>query len=497
MARVPSFHGGQHRRMAPPIHHPLRPYGKGWTLFCLVTAGVWILLVWGLPSHYSPDSWAYHGLAQSLWSDTYALGHFRAYTTDVYSAAFPPLWPFVIATLGAGMGVTAGHTLAATCWWLTALVWEWTGRQRRQQRGWGLVLGSALLMQPDYLNEIAAGRAIPLAVLLMAGVVGGLMSYLDRPDARTAGWLGLATGLLLMARFDAILWIVPVAAALAIRGRSPWHLVALCAAYAFAVSPWIAISWWRFDAWFFTDNGWVATALRPGAFVTDWPPDGGGHLFGHPLLAVERVLRHVPVVMEGMVDALGWAGLALAAMATGLAAYSWDKIDGTTLRTGGVLCAGLGLGIAPMLLTGYDDPRYFAPLWGFFFWWVYWATPSWPLPRGLLLAGMVALIVPSFLQQRPGGMPSGTDQAIVACLPRSGMALFSDATEGARISVLYGVRTGFIPRNLLRGDGDRAVEEAFIARYHVTALVDSAGRVPEDSAFADVARCSAQTPPSP
>src|SRR3954471_6797761 len=79
---------------------------------------VWCWSVWGSPP-YSPDSWAYYELSQSIWRGGYRLLELRgyAYPAAAPSGAFPPLWPALWSLVAAvsGLGARAGLVASFAC----------------------------------------------------------------------------------------------------------------------------------------------------------------------------------------------------------------------------------------------------------------------------------------------------------------------------------------------------------------------------------------------
>jgi hypothetical protein len=458
---------------------------------------------------YTPDSWALYELARTVFSgDFYRFTHFRSYASlSDYSSAFPPLTPVLIALADAltGSGARGGLYLGCAAFLGFAAMSEWIGRRVTGADWVGLAAALLVLAGPKMLvDELAAGRTIPLQLALYALVLIGLLRAEKITLAGAAG-IGLAAGLAVLNRFDAILLPVLAAAMIAWLTRRAAAVLAALAASTLAVSPWIAFSLAAHGTLFATDNAGIALSLDRAAFVTDWWPAPQPTLADDPAAWAWRVIesfgRYLQSVASLVASPLGavlagvlavWGGLhLLAGRRPGAARFAVYRPD--ALRVLAVFAAGMAVLTLPQILTGYHELRYFSAL----FWAGGLALLCAAVASGVTphqratyarLAGL-GIAVPVFalsLWQFAGAVRAGeTDPArasafgapadiaaLDACLGGQGKArvlVLGDDAFAARAGALGGIAAMMEPRNMAQGrlgaDGARAFLRAFAVDY--------------------------------
>ena len=156
---------------------------------------------------FSPDSWSYLELSDSVFTDFYRVSTVRQFeSTSAYSTAFPPLWPVCLAVFGKilGLGIYTGCLLNfVICLAILPVVLR-LSRQLRMPSWAGHAIFLLLLALPYFRSELLAARSIPLSILL----IGCLISLLMRPGAinpMRAAAMGLLAGLACLNRFDFLL----------------------------------------------------------------------------------------------------------------------------------------------------------------------------------------------------------------------------------------------------------------------------------------------------
>ncbi len=342
---------------------------------------------------YTPDSWSYWELSRTVFDDFYravTLRDFGAVTE--YSAAFPPLWPIEIAIFDRlfGLGLHAPYTLAFLYGLAVAALSEVVGRRIFGHRWIGLAVALLMTTHPALMENVLAASPIAHTIALLALV---LLAY-TRPGPigpRRAALLGGLIGLVIMTRFDAL----PMAFVLGglvvfAADRRLLAMTTYTVAVLTVLFPWIAYSFTTFGTPFATDNGAVALAVNPDAFVTDWFPAAQPTVMDDPRAWFAKVLGNVLPLIVGLLQSLsGTAGTTLILPAAALACLLLRSLAPQhELRLPGspesrrFLASGLILAAAipSYLLTGYLNPRYFAPL----TWWL-----------NLAAAGVLASALPS------------------------------------------------------------------------------------------------------
>ncbi len=448
---------------------------------------------------YSPDSWALYELSQTVLSDFYRFNHWRSYASAAeYSASFPPLTPVLIAVTDPllGTGPRSGLILAFACFAGFALVSERIGR-RVTEMAW-IGLGAALigLLGPNMLlAELGAGRTIPLQLLLLALILNGLLRGAEIGLARAA-LTGLLAGLAVLNRFDAVLLPLLVGALIGWVTRRPSRAAAALAASAIAIAPWVLYSLATFGTLFATDNSAIATRLDPLAYVTDWWPAPQPGLADDPAAWVARAFG----------NALGYVATALSLLPTGMAlvaalfllppaacaVLAEKRGDGEAGTKPLVAFAAItALLLAPQVLTGYLEHRYFAAL--------IWAALLAAACRGLaharslhqrmlaarlafagVAAGMAMLVIAQLGAAADSGrmdsaawaqFDSTKDlAALKTCVAETGdprILVLGDDNFAARAGALGGMATMMEPRNMARGRLGAEGSRAFLTAWKV------------------------------
>lgn len=470
-----------------------------WPLLVLLLVLAPLLLSVIAAPPYSPDSWALYELSQTVFGDFYRFTHWRSYASALpFSASLPPLTPVLIAMTDALLGTDArtGLYLAFACFAGFALVSERIGRAVTGAPWLGLGAALILLLGPNMLLiEMAAGRTIPLQLLLYALVLLGLLRA-ERIGLVKAVGLGLLAGLAVLNRFDAVLMPVLVAGMIGWLTRSPVRALAALAAALVAVSPWIHFSLTTFGTLFATDNAGIATALDPDAYVTDWWPTQQPSLADDPLAWAAKVAGNVPTLAftgaSLLVSAMGLAAAAFLAVPAAQACLAGGTPRGSTALWVLVAFTGLvGLMLAPQVLTGYLDHRYFTAL----LWAAFLTAACWGIAQGRSLhqrmiaakgafavaaLGVAAFSAGQWAQaSRAGGLETAQwarfdapadVRALQACVkdtPRARILVLGDDTFAARAGATGGLATMMAPRNMAEGRLGAVGSRAFLAAWEV------------------------------
>ena len=470
-----------------------------WPLLILTLVLAPLLLSVIVAPPYSPDSWALYELSQTVFGDFYRFNHWRSYASEAaYSASFPPLTPVLIALIDGllSTGARTGLYLAFACFAGFALVSERIGRVATSAPWLGLAAAGLLLLGPNMmLIEMSAGRTIPLQLLLYGLILLGLLKGAGMGIAQVAG-IGVLAGLAVLNRFDALMLPFLCAVIIGWLTRKPAYALVSLAFAALAVSPWIVYSLGTFGTVFATDNAGTATALDPAAYVTDWWPVAQPTLADDPLGWATRVVGNVVGFFWTAASLLaGPMGLAAAAFLMAPAAQA--LLGGRVFRTSegiwvlACFVALVALMMAPQVLTGYLEYRYFAAL----FWTVFLAAACWGVAQGhtlaqrRVLARIAALTAALAIFPYVAGQvatavgqgrldagdwshleaPAGV-RALQACVndaPNARILVLGDDKFAAQAGALAGLATMMEPRNMASGrlglDGSRA----FIAAWGV------------------------------
>lgn len=355
--------------------------------------------------------------------------------------------------------------------------------------------GSGSLASPRFFSELVAGRSIPLFILLGLTALRLMIVQDATPKMLRLGALGAVLAAMFMTRFDGALWVIVLFPFVLALGPRPHGVFAFCAVYAAIISPWITYSMTHFDVALVSNNSWVARSLDPNAFITDFPPALGLTISDDPAFAIETVIGRIPDLLRAAAASPGRPGLLVFIIFLVLlfVAAPWRRFSFAVLASGRALpfiAAGLAIASSSpsYLLTGYFDGRYFSFPFAFSVFFV--LAGIWTGVRAKKLLRVSALVVSIaavaiVLFLVPGRTSSPQidlphESELAACLglePNHPPILVTKATQGARLTALYGVRTAFFPANFLRGASDPAVHEAFLNAYGIEYALDPRGSV--------------------
>lgn len=446
---------------------------------------------------FSPDSWAYFELSQTIMSDFYKIEHLRSYWTSDYSAAFPPFWPTVIflANTITNLGPNVAILLNVFILLLIAAVADSIAKASFNVSGPGVLMAFVLLLHPGFFSELFAGRSIPLFVLL--GLTALRLMIVKNAEHKTLQFfaLGVVLAAIFMTRFDGALWVIVLFPFMLFLNPGTHGVLAFWAAYVTGISPWVLYSFTNFDVILVSDNSWVARALDPNAFVTDYPAVQGPIIFDNIGFAISTVVGRVPELMYALVKSPGRFGILICAIFLALLIFSapWRRPSFVVLgRSQAMPFIAVGLAILSAtpsyLLTGYFDARYFSFLFSFVIFLL--LIGVWHDFRsraiGRILALTASIISVAMALTFSSGRSSATqidlpyESELAICLglkPDHKPILVDNHTQGARLTALYGVHTAFLPANFARGESDPAMHEAFLNAYGIEYALSASGRI--------------------
>lgn len=329
---------------------------------------------------YSPDSWAYYELSQTVFGDFYRFQHFRTFWSSVpYSSSFPPLFPVLIAVTDEifSTGARTGMWLAFASFLLFALSTEMLSKRVFSIPLVGLGLSICLLLTTQMLpGELTAGRSIPLQMLIYGTILWGMLKVRELPPLRVLG-LGAIAGLAVMNRFDALL--LPILLWLFVAWSRGFRISFLMLLGVFAaIASWVVYSGIHFGKPFVTDNSSVVLSLDPKAFVTDWWPVPQPGFHDDPIAWFGKVLQRSASFGRAIADSFSTAtalvpilSASTIALLAKLASFGsgrrFRSLVGARLRTHSMQAATaftlmMLLVLFPQLITGYFDQRYFTSL---------------------------------------------------------------------------------------------------------------------------------------
>jgi hypothetical protein len=462
---------------------------------------VWCWSDWRSPP-FSPDSWAYYELSQTIWRGGFRLLGLRsyAYPAAAPSGAFPPLWPALWSLVAAasGLGARAGLIASFGCVAVLAVFSEAIGRQLSEIKWVGLAAAAGLFAMPGFADEVDAARSIPLQMALASALIWTLLRRGPIGPAR-ASVMGVICGALVLARFDMLAFSIVFGLSVLLMTRSLGATAAFGLLFVAAASPWVIVSWLSFGELFHSDSSFVASAIDRATFVNDWYPPAH-HLLtlrDDPVAWVSKVAGNLPPFLRSAAGSPGPCGLVV--LLAAFAALVLRRKEAARLiasvgtadvsvRRFAVIAAAIAAPLLLCVVTGYFDARYFS----LGFWYVLMAVLTlaafaWSLGAGgrrvefstmLLALGALALAgaanVPRGLARPPErGFPELQGFArIQMCLSRLGAqandrVLFEDHTLGARWAAVRRRPAAMLPRNFTRPGLSFAEKGQFLSQQGI------------------------------
>ena len=431
---------------------------------------------------YEPDSWFYFELSRSIFGDFYRVVTERSFNLPgPYSAAFPPLWPSLIALTDVltGLGARSGYILSFTAFGMTCAFSEWAARTFYRIRWAGLAAALSLLLLPGYRYEVLGGCSIPLQVLFYA-VMLAIFLRADMGRLVPVIGLGLLAGLSVLLRFDTLPFALLLAVAMLIRTRRLVPVVLYAGAVLVTMSPWIVYSLERFGVPFITDNGLVAMAVDRAVYATDWRPEGVSTLADDPLGWLRKVAINSARLIVFMGDDLmpSLVVLALVLRLVRLDGSGWRELAvagwrSEEARRAGLFALAMAGPLAGYVATGYLIGRYYSP-WQWLILMLAVAigaaiarSPSQRQVLGAFALQTVAVLALVTAFADPAGdrsafprtAPLDTLHACLANPERAAVLVVGNDSDASQFGAIYGVRSLMMPRNL------RDIEPAPLARF--------------------------------
>ncbi|HYZ86674.1 MAG TPA: glycosyltransferase family 39 protein [Bryobacteraceae bacterium] len=347
---------------------------------------------------FSPDSWFYYALSQTVFGDFYRTSLIRSYqTTSPYSTSFPPLIPVLLALSNRLFGIDPRQAVslaALSGLAITPILYLLFRRHLTAALACATVASVSLWTYDPFRDEVFGGRTIPLCILCALSAFAILLKP-GELSFWTSGVVGLLLGLATLARFDALMLSLAVFAYLAIRPRrKPQILAGAALAYLLVLSPWLTHNYLRHKKPWVSDNSRVATSatFSNAQFFRDPPAT----VLTDPLAWSARVAKSLVRCAIELAGALANAPLAAATLGFALSLLffhpSRDTLGDPVLRRVAALCLVALAGLGGQILIGFFDPRYFS----FVILWTAIAALVIAIrvaPPQVLNLGMVALLV--------------------------------------------------------------------------------------------------------
>lgn len=304
---------------------------------------------------FSQDSWSYFELSKSVFSgDFYKFNTIRSHFTETYSASFPMGYPVALSIIHfiVGQAPEAALTLNSLIAVATTYILIRISDEMQLPRVYGVSIALSLVFYIPYIDEVIAGRSIPLTIFLFS--LAGL-KYLQGKFLLT----GILLGLSAMVRFDFLMHSIIFLMAISLgKWRDFKILFIMVLGFLIGIAPWSFYSYHHFGSLWISDNSWVAMSALP-ARVLDYPATPITSASQNLTLWLNKIANNV----YGLSKDIIWACMFFPLLPVLLMVALYKSLYCTkalntrlAIGTAFILFATL-----PYLLTGYFSIRYYAP----------------------------------------------------------------------------------------------------------------------------------------
>lgn len=327
---------------------------------------------------FSPDSYAFYLLGDRFWSTfQYANPSVRDFNIPIawpqVSRSFPPIWPLLVGFSARIFPIGIAASLVPTALVLvgTAMAARAVALRLASER-WLLAWAAFplfVLIDAGYRDELAAGRSIPLAILLLLAALATLLPTLDEAHGlpRRAAVAGALLGAMLLVRSDDLLFVptLLVAALLTWGRRHGWRLAwrgsLLAGAALLAVmSPWIVRNLLAFGRPLVSHDAETAITTFPGAAYMLWFAPGRvvATVFQEPGIWAQERLAWLLANLERAFQVTH----GLLVLGPVLLIATWRWVPPAVRAFGVVTVLHVITRIGMVSLTPYPDTRYLSAL---------------------------------------------------------------------------------------------------------------------------------------
>ena len=204
---------------------------------------------------FTPDSWSYYELSNTMDSEFYKISTWRQYQYDNgYGVSFPPLWPFAIWTFNKiyNAEIYAGYYLNFIILILTLFSLIKLSTRISSVPFWGIFMFCSLITSSYYIDEIVSARSIPLTILLTIWLIYFITS--DKIASKAIVSIGFLAGAMALNRFDFFLPGLLLGFLVFHLTKRKDHTGLYYLVFFLVISPWVIYSFTHFNTLFISDN---------------------------------------------------------------------------------------------------------------------------------------------------------------------------------------------------------------------------------------------------
>lgn len=305
--------------------------------------------VYLLPGYwYSPDSFSYYELSKTFFGESkfYEPNTIRSYFDLNHSAAFPLLYPSLLATLNLFFG---DNYLNATYYNIVLMISSYflllnIAKNYTRNIFLSAAFSLSILLFPGYIGEVLSGRSIPLSLFIF------LLSFTFYQKEKI-NLMTLLLGFCCLVRFDFLATAIFISLCLSFKEKKITPVLFLI----LGLSPWIVYSLFYFNTIWVSDNSWVATSSVR-SYVTDFPANSSHTIFNDTFAWIQRIFKNYIYGNYYFARAL-FTNLLIICIT--LLFFKQKKYLTITFKKYLLIFLLINSSLAPFFLSGYFDSRYF------------------------------------------------------------------------------------------------------------------------------------------
>lgn len=249
-----------------------------------------LVYIWQNAGVFTPDSYSYYEIAQTIGKDFGKIGTIRQYIikTD-YNISFPYFYPLCIFIIDkiTKLGRYSGVLFNFYIMLFTCILFLHISKKVVNKLWCGEIAIFLLTATPKYLGEVSAARSIPLAIFLSTVAFCLLADVYFKKKSNGFIFLleGIVVGLLISTRFDGLVMAVYCALLVILcNGKRIQHLLLYVVGLGTSACPWIIYSLIHFGKIWVSDNSGTAFLVSPSIPTRiTIPGDGTLTLFNAPI----------------------------------------------------------------------------------------------------------------------------------------------------------------------------------------------------------------------
>lgn len=304
-------------------------------------------------SQFSVDSWTYFELSKTIFTENfYKFNTFRSYFSNEYSASFPAGWPTVLAMASALIGQNPLNAVYINIFIVSfgVLIFQRIGKTLNLNALSIFLIYSSLLLYRPYVDEVLSGKSMPMAVISFL-----IAFYLYQKNSLFMA--GLFLGIASLVRFDFLVYaLIFQLCALAIGKLWGKKYFLLVGGFLIGILPWVFFSYIKFEKVWASDNSWVGFSALP-AYVLDYPASPVVAALNDPTLWLSRIFGNlIPLIKSISKSTIYFPILLVLILFLGV---NLNRLSNEAKYKLIAIFAAHVFALAPYMLTGYFDSRYF------------------------------------------------------------------------------------------------------------------------------------------